>query len=325
MITFFLGAGFSYVGGVPLARHLFEEEPQVDRINRSRLIDRVLTKWNIWSKKHGGMPEEYLSELKRSGTTEWIDAVWYVSLVIALKMGRLELIGLNPKITRHNVNRTTGIKEHEKFWTTIFRITNSISVLTTNYDILAERGLRHVPRPRVPRPGFHYGFGVETLAGGGYPSYAHIQKIDIKGSVPLLKLHGSVSWSFSKDQLIRYHDCRPAIRGDAAIIAPITQKELPNYLEPIWKKAQNILENSEVWIFIGYSLPKYDKLVLELLKSSSKNNCSNIHVFDPDPVVAQRFHKIFGKKVSSYPGIPDGIPQLQSILEKYCSTKREIN
>src|SRR5262249_44487649 len=148
-----------------------------------------------WHRVNSGSPEEYLADLQQSGGSEWFDAQWYVGLVIALPMGRVELVGMNPMITRHNLNRTTGVQAHEAFWSAIFRRTEDISVITTNYDILPERGIRHTRRPRVPRPGFHYGWGPEPLEGGGYPSYSHIQKISAAGSVPIHKLHGSISWS----------------------------------------------------------------------------------------------------------------------------------
>jgi len=193
MIAFFLGAGFASLGGVPLAGKLFNEKPEVDRITRRKLVDRVLRLWTSWRVERGGTPEEYLGHLQELGGPEWQDAVWYVSLAIALKMGRLQNVGGKATITRHNLDRTSGIAAHEAWWSCIFRRTAAICVLTTNYDILAERGLRNVPRPKVPRPGFHYGEGMEHLRGGGYPSYAHIQTIDTMGRVPLLKLHGSIS------------------------------------------------------------------------------------------------------------------------------------
>ena len=166
-----------------------------------------------------------------------------------------EYVGMKPTVTRHNIDRTTNIPIHDSFWSSIFGATKSISVITTNYDILDERGIRIRPRPRIHRPGFHYGFGAEEMAGGGYPSYSHIQKISVSGSMPLLKLHGSVSWSFRQGALVRYRDCRPAIRGDAAIVAPVTRKRLPDYLMPIWSLAANALARSTKWIFVGYSLP----------------------------------------------------------------------
>lgn len=198
MLTVFLGAGFSRAGGVPLAGELFESEPRVDRITRQHLVERVVGGWRRWHERTGGRPEEYLSELQFKGGDLWQDAVWFVGLVIALEMGRVEPVGANLTITRHNLDRTTSIPEHESFWTAIFKRRADVAVLTTNYDVLPERGIRHEPRPRVSRPGFHYGFGPETLAGGGYPSYSHLQKIATAGSVPLLKLHGSISWSLEK-------------------------------------------------------------------------------------------------------------------------------
>ena len=150
-------------------------------MTRARLVERVLHKWDRWYSRTQGDAEVYLAELARTSARDWRDAVWFVGLTVALQMGRVERVGANLTITRHNLDRTSGVPAHEQFWTTIFRITTNISVVTTNFDVLAERGLRHVPRPRVPRPGFHYGFGPEELAGGGYPSYSHIQKIKAAG------------------------------------------------------------------------------------------------------------------------------------------------
>ena len=320
MISIFLGAGFSAPAGVPLASQLFDAKPEVDKVTRQGLVDRVLDRWNEWQAKNGRSPEEYLSDLQVGAGTAWLDAQWYVGLVIALAMGRVELVGMQPQITRHNLDRTTGVDSHEAFWTAVFRRIEGLSVITTNYDILPERGIRHKPRPRVPRPGFHYGWGPEPLAGGGYPSYSHIQKILAAGTVPVYKLHGSISWSYRNGQLVRYHDCRPAIRGDAAIVAPVTSKALPSYLEPVWTKAKGALASSRIWIVVGYSLPEYDALVRNLLRDSV---CSElvVHVFDPDRRVAERFQKLLRvRTVRSHPGLPVGIAELEEILEDLART-----
>lgn len=317
MITVFLGAGFSYVGNVPLASQLFDSQPEVDRITRQRLLARVLSDWEKWHSKHGGQPEEYLAYLQKRGGRKWLDAVWYVALIIALAMGRVEYVGVNLTITRHNINRTTKIEAHETFWSTIFRRTYDVAVLTTNYDILPERGLRHEIRPRAHRPGFHYGKGTEELAGGGYPSYAHIHKITASGSVPVLKLHGSVSWSFRDGELIHYHDCRPAIRGDAAIVAPVTAKTLPTYLKETWAQAAGALSSSVIWIVVGYSLPVYDLLVRQLFKENSAHQ-PEIHVFDPNPEISLRYMELLPKiNVHSHLGLTDGLDDLIAIVNEH--------
>ncbi len=316
MISVFLGAGFSFVGGFPLASQLFDEQVEVDRITRQRLVERVLRGWSNWKGKEGGTPEEYLAFLEKNSGREWVDALWYVGLVIALKTGSLEYVGTNLTITRHNIDRTTGIVIHEAFWTEIFKHTSDIAVITTNYDILAERGLRHEPRPRVPRPGFHYGDGPENLAGGGYPSYSHIQKIAVTGKIPLLKLHGSVSWSYRRDQLIHYHDCRPAIRGDATIVAPVTRKTVPHYLHSVWEKAETVLSASTTWIVVGYSFPPYDIAVRNLLACSVRHGLE-VHIFDQDESVGDRVAaQLPVTAVSQHPGLPQGLEDLSDVITK---------
>lgn len=324
MITVFLGAGFSKVGGVPLASQLFDRKPDIDRITRHKLIERVLSDWVRWQEKNKGQPEEYLAFLQEYRGQKWLDAVWYVSLVVALEMGRVERIGMNRTITRHNINRTTQIESHEIFWSTIFQRTYNVGVITTNYDILPERGLRCELRPRVSRPGFHYGNGTEKLAGGGYPSYAHIQKIAISGTVPILKLHGSVSWSFREGELIHYHDCRPAIRGDAAVVAPVTSKTLPKFLEAIWKQAAEVLSSSATWIVVGYSLPEYDLLVRQLLIENSTHQ-PRIHIFDPNKEVASKYKVLLpSTTILMHLGLPNGLGELESIVTEACEIENTV-
>lgn len=311
-ISLILGAGFSAVADVPLANQLFERRPDVDGVIRKNLVDRVVTKWNAWRSHHRDSVEQYLAEIANTNEDEYKDAKWFIGLTVALKMGQLKWVGNKPKIIKHNLDRTSHDKL-EEFWTALLRRRTDVSVITTNFDILAERGLRHIPRPRAKRPGFHYGSGPENLEGGGYPKYSHIQKIKIEGHVPLLKLHGSVSWSERNGKLVKYHDCRPAIRGDAAIVVPVTEKAVPNYLEPIWTAASEHLRRAGTWIVIGYSLPRYDQAVWSLLREAVKPNTA-IHVFDPDTDVACRF-RCLNDHVRSHPGLPEGINEISDLLQ----------
>ncbi len=310
-VVVILGAGFSAVAGVPLASQLFEGRPEVDRVTRQKLVDRVVARWEAWRSRHNGATEQYLAELERTNAREFHDAAWFIGLTVALQMGQLRMVGTNLEITKHNLNRTSD-PELENFWTVLFGVRTDVSVITTNFDILAERGLRHVPRPRAKRPGFHYGFGPESLEGGGYPSYSHIQKIRTGGHVPLLKLHGSVSWSLRNGKLVKYHDCRSAIRGDAAIVAPIVEKNVPNYLESTWMAAKEHLCRAGTWIVVGYSLPHYDQAVRSLLREAL-NPETAIHVFDPDTAVGSRFRDL-AHSVRAHPGLPDGINELNDLL-----------
>ena len=82
-ICIFLGAGFSRVGGVPLASHLFDKDVDVDVVSRQRLIERVLSDWDKWHATKGGGPEEYLAPLQDRGVQKWRDAQWYVALAVS--------------------------------------------------------------------------------------------------------------------------------------------------------------------------------------------------------------------------------------------------
>jgi len=319
MIAVFFGAGFSAVSGVPLASQIFDPRPEIDRISRHRLMERVEAGWDDWRARTGGAPEEYLAHLESSGAGgQWRDATWYVSLVIALSLGSIKPISFTQQrtIVQTNLNRTSRIPSHEDIWTALFRHTEDVTVITTNYDILAERGLRNTPRPRRHRPGFHYGFGPERLLGSGAPSFSHIRPIMASGRIPLLKLHGSVSWSFDGNRIRRYFDCRPAVQGKALIVAPVTEKSVPRYLQPIWDKAAQALSESNIWLIIGYSFPAYDETVNQLFVQNGGHS-PRVHILNPDSAVVGRVQLLMpSATVVGHPRLPEGIGSLPAILRQ---------
>ena len=64
-------------------------------------------------------------------------------------MGELRSISGRVRLMGHHIEKRS-VTALEQFWTTLFRIRTDVAVITTNYDILAERGLRSAPRPRIP-------------------------------------------------------------------------------------------------------------------------------------------------------------------------------
>ena len=314
MIVVFLGAGFSLFGGVPLASQLFNEKPYVDTISRGKLIERVLDGWERWHERIGGAPEEYLTHLEAWGGQQWRDAVWYVALVVTLSMRGVRVSGQRQVITNHSISLANNIPEHEAFWGILFTRTTDVCVLTTNYDILAERGLRLKPKPRLPRPGFHYGDGTEQLSGGSHPGIFRSPPPAAEGTVPILKLHGSVSWSLGKSGIDRYHDCRPSFRGNPAIIAPANEKRIPSLFQSIWDKAAAALAVSKVWIIVGYSFPQYDEAINLLFRSNASHR-PKVHIFNPDASAARRLsHVLPDVEVRSHAGLPEALYDLPEIL-----------
>ena len=313
MVVVFLGAGFSSLGGVPLASELFAERPIVDRIVRERLVERVLDGWFNWNSEIEGTPEQYLSHLEQNPGQQWRDAQWYVALNVTLHTRGVKIAEKRSEVIHHSLELSCSVEEHKQFWTAIFQRTENVTVITTNYDMLAEQGLRPTPTPRAKQPGFHYGAGPEKLE-GSVPGIFHKKAIEIKGSVPLLKLHGSVSWEYANHGLVRFHDCRPAIKGTAAIIAPSTEKSIPREFKEIWEKAETSLHAAANWIIVGYSFPEYDHAINDLLRRSSEHG-PGIHILNPDETVATRVKQLFTKaEVRAYTGLPGALSQIPSML-----------
>lgn len=264
--------------------------------------------WQAWKAKTGGSPEEFLADLQLEQGIPWVQAVRYAALVIALRMGELRPIGVagQLQLIKQNLNRRSH-PDHERFWTALFTRTTSVTVVTTNYDILAERGLRCEVRPNVPRPGFNYGSGPEELEGrGGFST--GLLPIAAQGTVPLLKLHGSVSWSQAPGRILKFSDCRPAIRGDAYLVAPVRSKTVPALLQPIWDLARAKIQEADRVIAIGYSLPEYDVQVIDLLRNS-RSECE-FQVVDPDLDMASKYERILNRKTAQFQGIPTGVEEV---------------
>ena len=161
-------------------------------------------------------------------------------------------------------------------------------VVTTNYDLLIERSLRHRQMKRPPLPGFHYaGLPKSVVALGQaepWTVYDRRDRISLTGRIPLAKLHGSLNWAASATGSITlYQDTRAAFRqgGTAAIVPPIPEKVPPAWLSPIWMAASKLLAGTEIWIVVGYSLPEYDHAIRELLISSAEHHLSTIELHDP--------------------------------------------
>lgn len=323
-LALFLGAGFSYISGMPMASQLFDEVPEVDRFTRRRLVNHVISGWRKWKSLHGGEPEQFLGYLDQGPelgypSIRW--AAWYVALVIALRTGQLELVGGQPKIIRDSLTRRTRCVALDLFWDALFKCKNPPkieAVITTNYDIQIERDLRLRNTPLRHRPGFNYGLGPEVLRGGGYPSFTHLRPIRIAGDVPVLKLHGSISWALESDNLIKYHDCRPAIRGDPAIIAPVPEKNVPSWLEIFWRDAEHALTTADHWLFVGYGLPDYDRQIYDLLKRSfERGNVNTILMLNPSSRSSKKLKSLLpSASIEEGPGLPEGVGHVKAWLKR---------
>jgi hypothetical protein len=141
----------------------------------------------------------------------------------------------------------------------------------------------------------------------------------LTGAVPIYKLHGSLNWTKTDSGIELFQDLRPAFRQrrNAAIVPPISEKETPTWLSPVWKEAETELSNAKVWIVCGYSLPSYDMAIEEMFRKSS-GEVRHILILDPHSrELRNRYSSIAtNANVHCLPGLPDGANRLYSKIDE---------
>jgi hypothetical protein len=115
-----------------------------------------------------------------------------------------------------------------------------------------------------------------------------------------------------------YQDMRAAYRkgGTAAIVPPVPEKSVPDWLHTIWREAELALRSSDVWVVCGYSAPSYDNEVLRLLEAGSGGRPLNILLLSPDSdALRARWQNIAPQaEVVALPGLPTGTRPLAEWL-----------
>ena len=309
------------MAGLPLAKDLLTSEVAVVSRQAERHFQAVWHDYDKWRTENSlGNPEEYLADLynnQRNGPPfPW--AVELVATALATPRG-FDAGPINPRYGIR-ITRPSQCDMHIAFWEGVVETFGEIAVVTTNYDLLIERGLRHRPMKRAFGPGCYYG-GLgrpQILKGTALPFTVRDQQreVELTGSVPVYKLHGSLNWSRGRYGLELYQDMRPAFRygGDAAIVPPIPEKKTPDWLKPVWEEAELMLSQANCWIVCGYSLPNYDIAVQEMLKRASGPKLERILILDPDSeVIRDRYKRVApDTEIHCLAGLPYGIRGLRN-------------
>jgi hypothetical protein len=333
-----LGAGFSYVAGLPLAKDLITARVFIPSGSFEKRRASVLQAWEEWREKNpDGGSEQFLSELykfnqlsplelyksNQISPVPWQWAVELIAAVLATPIPADFPVNYNPRYSGR-ITAPVRVELHKDFWDIIlqFRIAG---LITTNYDILAERGLRYRQMKRIKRPGFYYG-GVQPpqlLKGLAQPfSVRNSQRIiELKSGIPLFKLHGSLNWSLENGHFIMYQDLRAAFRngGTSLIVPPVLEKETPDWLQDIWKAAADVLKESCIWLVCGYSLPSYDVALVEYFNHNAVNgNVNKIILIDPmSEYLKSRWVSIApNAEIICLPGLPEALDNLKELLKK---------
>ena len=331
-----VGAGYSFIAGLPLAKDLLSTAVAVFSRSAEKRFEKVREDYAAWQKENPeGATEQYLSylfemELRLGGPPfEW--AVELVAAVLATPRAT----DLRPITGRYGgrLTRPSWCCLHTYFWSILMSFFTDISVVTTNYDLLIERSLRHKRMKRLFGPGFYYG-GIpqpQVLKGTAQPFTVTNPQcfITLDGTIPVYKLHGSLNWSIENEELRLYQDMRPAFRhgGKAAIIPPIPEKIVPSWLTSVWTSAEHHLTSADVWFVCGYSLPEYDTAVCNLFKKALGQGSKKIFLLDPkSEILKEKFEKLSpNANAVALRGLPQGIDDILNMDIEFTTTDRTQN
>lgn len=323
-VSCIIGAGYSFVAGLPLAKDLFKTPPHVYSEGAGERIRAVYESYALWCESNPEQnPELYLSDLY-TGNLSYIAghvpfgwAVELISMVLATPAHGDPAAKYRSPRYNSRLTSPTYCNTHTKFWREIAAFTSNFSVITTNYDLLIERALRHRKIKGRFSIGFTYGGLPDPQALKGSPSRYFHETVHLKGGIPICKLHGSLNWARSSETISLFQDTRPAFRGNgvAAIVPPIREKQMPTWLKNVWYEAQDTLSKSSIWIVCGYSLPHYDIAIQQLFEKAGRNAQ---HLFIVDPFSEQlmsRWQSVVSNAfIRPLRGLPKGLDELREGL-----------
>ena len=265
MYALFLGAGFSkWAVNLPLVNELFDFNVNSFNQTDKRRIEGARLLKVAWDKEHpGANNEQFIDYASRLPAGQRNSVFWYLGRRLAEPFVWREFHA--QRWRRH----VLSIDEHRKFsvggllrasaFLQGFVGFSMAGMITTNYDMVVEYALG--------TRGFNYGVVDQELVGRGpYPVSTWQNPVRLTGKTEVAKIHGSIS----RDEKGYYTDGRRGITGDALIVAPTSDKHIPETLRGTWGLAGRILEQSERLLVFGFAFNPYDQLVLELLRSKGK-------------------------------------------------------
>jgi len=266
MLAVLLGAGFSkWAAGLPLASELFDFQLNPFGIRESKKLNQIhelKANWDIANPN--AYAEEFISSILSSTNYSAKRLIlWYIVRRLSEPYIWEEWHSGRRRrhvfmIDEYRKNEKPGVMKTNQFLT---RLGLKLSgIITPNYDLLIEYALG--------TKGFHYGDKGEQLVGRGpYPVSQWLKPVQLTGTIPLAKLHGSISWDVNG----KYTDGRRGLTGDALIVAPTPEKICPHILLQEWNLSKEILLRAKRILVFGFSFNPYDKAILEHLKEFGGN------------------------------------------------------
>jgi hypothetical protein len=330
-----LGAGFSYSSGLPLTNQLFDElpRPSADNKNLLAMYANVKKEWEKWKALNRNSPELWLKELYLNSYSNqqisYADASDFV-------MARVTNIPIKyGKNGAYYYGISTSIKneQHQAFWKIIRMKFNVKSVITTNYDIVIEQGLRERystdsndrQAPDCRYGGFPHSFEQKIKITTNVTKKLYREDI-LKGDIEVFKLHGSINWVKEPHAFKIHDDVRAVYRinrklGKPDIIPPMEEKLKPSWAHMVWEYAEKRLVESSIWFVCGYSMADYDLAIKDMMRKASQNK-KNLLLYLSDPFandLEKKWREIIAcpVKIVLLKGMPELNDELKTIHTSY--------
>lgn len=225
----------------------------------------------------------------------------------------LDFTTIRAELNHYCISRLCAdeVEVNDWAWDFLVRVGRGATVITTNYDNVAERILSNIS---------HCNHGV---SGTDCPhckmcailedrcacdARMTVRKDEWRGSI--LKLHGSVAWKVCRNQscasfgcILPDAHCRPVRdqvcrccggRADPVLVLPSPSKRYGEFpaIHRMWDGACSALKHATQIVIFGYSFPQTDKAIARLFEGELRKSrqLRDVCVVDLEPhAVAERF------------------------------------
>jgi len=300
-IIYFLGAGFSKSAGFPLinefAKYFVKNYYYVKGkcpVEKFKKIRNLLTK------------DDNIENLLYNSESENIKNLIIKAIWLTISACSIDFCQNN-----------TNIDYYLKFLKKIFK--EKAALISLNYDTVLEICLEHYQfNNNIILPFNNFEYFIPDLQTSEYGPIVFINddKINTK-TIVFLKLHGAFNLFYCKncgfaylsDILDSTHSgickkCKNTV--EVAIVPPEISKKIDKF-KNIWHKAEEIMKNAKIFIFIGINFNESDRDFIELVKKGFQKSNKNIFLVNfsknqnekEREKWKQKFFNLFNVKINS--------------------------
>lgn len=350
-VVLFLGSGFSANLGLPVTSTLQNRllDVPANRSNEEQLVEAFIidTISDFWKEVFGWAETPQLPAIEDHFTQ--IDLAANSGHYLGKMYGPKKLRALR-RMTIHRVFRLLDVvpkaAPHVDKFVENMAEAFELSVVTTNWDIMAERCLEKQGRS------FYYsrqvdarhptltqsGIPVWKLHGSGNWGYCDLCRALITSDLDLGKSALRFGWLLEAEDFRLFRDgakvanelrtqlreclsCGGHVAARVATFSYRKHLDVP-FFQSIWDDARESLRAAGRWLFVGYSLPEADIEIRHLLKTAELAHSNSARpridiILKSDHDASVRYQRMFGKSIATISH--DGIePWVSASLPDYC-------